>query len=139
MAGPLPLYSVLPFVAMLLVVALCPLVVPHWWEPNRHKLLVATALGLPVAGLYLVRAPRALLPMGYDYAALIVLVSGLYVISGGIRLTGDLEATPVTHSAFLAVGSGLASYLGTTGASMLLIRPLLQTNRERTRVRHTVI
>src|SRR5215510_11483247 len=139
MACPLPLSSVLPFVAMLLVVALCPLVVPYWWEPNRHKLLVATALGLPVAGLYLVREPSALLHMGEDYASFIVLVAGLYVISGGIRLTGDLEATPVTNTAFLAVGSGLASFLGTTGASMLLIRPLLQTNRERTRVTHTVV
>src|SRR5262249_18551289 len=60
-------------------------------------------------------------------------------IAGGIRLTGDLEATPLTNTAFLGVGSLLASLLGTTGASMLLIRPLLETNRERSRVQHTVI
>jgi len=137
--SPLPLYSVLPFVAMLLAVALGPLWTPHWWEPNRNKLLVACALGLPVVVLYLAREPRALLDTGEEYVSFIILLAGLYVISGGIRLTGDLEATPLTNTAFLAVGSVLASFLGTTGASMLLIRPLLQTNRERTRVRHTVV
>jgi Na+/H+ antiporter NhaD/arsenite permease-like protein len=74
-----------------------------------------------------------------EYVSFIVLLAGLYVIAGGIRLTGDLEATPLTNTAFLATGAVLASFLGTTGASMLMIRPLLQTNRERTRVRHTVI
>jgi Na+/H+ antiporter NhaD/arsenite permease-like protein len=138
-ASPLPLYSVLPFVAMLLAIAVCPLWMPHWWEPNRNKLVVAGALGLPVAGLYLVREPPALLRMGEEYVSFIILLAGLFVIAGGIRLTGDLEATPLTNTAFLAIGSVLASVLGTTGASMLLIRPLLQTNRERTRVKHTVI
>jgi Na+/H+ antiporter NhaD/arsenite permease-like protein len=61
------------------------------------------------------------------------------VISGGILLRGDLVATPLTNTAFLALGSILASFIGTTGASMLLIRPILQTNRERTRVRHTIV
>src|SRR5439155_598348 len=69
----------------------------------------------------------------------IILLAALYVISGGILMRGDLSATPLVNSAFLATGSLLASCIGTTGASMLLIRALLQTNRERTRVRHTVI
>ena len=69
----------------------------------------------------------------------IILLASLYVISGGVLLRGDLEATPMTNTAFLAVGTALASIIGTTGASMLLIRALLQTNRERTRVRHTVV
>ena len=137
--SPLPLYSALPFVAMLLAIALCPLWISHWWEHNRNKLLASCALGLPVAALYLVREPRALVRMGEDYLSFMVLLGGLYVISGGIRLTGDLEATPLTNATFLAVGAVLASFLGTTGASMLLIRPLIQTNRERTRVTHTVI
>jgi Na+/H+ antiporter NhaD/arsenite permease-like protein len=67
------------------------------------------------------------------------LLAGLYVISGGVLLRGDLRATPLTNTGFLAVGAALASLVGTTGASMLLIRPVLQTNRERTRVRHTVV
>ena len=68
-----------------------------------------------------------------------LLLTALYVIAGGIRLSGDLEATPLVNTTFLAAGSVLASFLGTTGASMLLIRPVLQTNRQRTRITHTVI
>jgi Na+/H+ antiporter NhaD/arsenite permease-like protein len=124
---------------MLLAIAVCPLWVPHWWEPNRHKLVVAGALGLPVAALYIVREPPTLLRMGGEYVSFVTLLAGLFVIASGIRLTGDLEATPLTNTAFLAIGSVLASCLGTTGASMLLIRPLLQTNQERTRVKHTVV
>jgi Na+/H+ antiporter NhaD/arsenite permease-like protein len=137
--GPLPLYAVLPFMATLLAIAVCPLWVPHWWESNRNKLLVSGILGLPVAALYVARDVQALLRMGEEYVSFIVLLAGLFAIAGGIRLTGDLEATPLTNTGFLAVGSLLASFLGTTGASMLLIRSLLQTNQERTRVRHTVI
>ncbi len=135
----LPLYTVAPFALMLLVIAIFPLALPHWWEPNRNKLVVAGLLGLPVLWLYLGRRPHALLETGEEYFSFILLLASLYVISGGIRLTGDLEATPLTNTGFLAVGAGLASFLGTTGASMLLIRALLQTNRERTRVCHTVI
>ena len=132
-------YTVLPFVAMLLAIAVCPLRVPQWWEPNRNKFLVAALLGAPILALYLARAPGALLHMAEEYVSFIILLAGLYVISGGILLRGDLVATPLTNAGFLAVGSLLASFIGTTGASMLLIRPLLQTNRERRRVKHTVI
>ena len=118
---------------------MCPLAVPRWWEPNRHKLLVAAVLGLPVLGLYLARQPAALVHTAEEYVSFIVLLGGLYAITGGIRLRGDLEATPLVNTAFLALGTALASLIGTTGASMLLIRPLLRTNQERTRVRHTVV
>src|SRR6476646_821744 len=124
---------------MLLAIALLPLALPHWWESNRSKLLVSTGLGLPVLLLYLARAPRVLAHTAGDYASLIVLLAGLYVIAGGILLRGDLEATPLVNSAFLTAGAALASLIGTTGASMLLIRALLQTNRERARVTHTVV
>ena len=134
-----PIYAVIPFIAMLMAIAVCPLWIPHWWEPNRNKLVVAAAFGLPILALYLARRPGALRSMAEEYVSFIILLGGLYVISGGILLRGDLEATPFTNTAFLAVGSVLASFVGTTGASMLLIRPLLQTNRERTRVRHTVV
>jgi Na+/H+ antiporter NhaD/arsenite permease-like protein len=139
MPAPLPLYTVLPFVAMLLAIALFPLWLPHWWESNRNKLVVAAVLGAPVLVLYLVRQPRALTHMAGDYVSFIVLLTGLYVIAGGVLLRGDLEATPLVNTTFLAIGSLLASFIGTTGASMLLIRPLLQTNRERARVTHTVV
>jgi Na+/H+ antiporter NhaD/arsenite permease-like protein len=74
-----------------------------------------------------------------EYIPFIVLLFSLYVISGGISLKGDLAAHPSTNTAFLAVGALIASFVGTTGASMLLIRPLLQTNSERRHVKHTVI
>jgi Na+/H+ antiporter NhaD/arsenite permease-like protein len=135
----LPVYTLLPFILMLLVIAVFPLWIPSWWERNRNKSFVACLLGLPILALYLWRRPAALLSMGEDYLSFMVLLGGLYVISGGVLLRGDLVATPLTNTAFLAAGSVLASCIGTTGASMLLIRPLLQTNRERTRVKHTVI
>ena len=96
-------------------------------------------LGLPIATLYLLRDPAALIQVTEEYVSFIILLAGLYVISGGLRLHGDLVATPLTNVVFLAAGAALASLAGTTGASMLLIRPLLQTNRERTHVSHTVI
>ncbi len=77
--------------------------------------------------------------MAADYVSFIVLLAGLFVISGGILLEGDLEATPRTNALFLGTGALLASFIGTTGASMLLIRPLLQTNSERKHVVHTVV
>jgi Na+/H+ antiporter NhaD/arsenite permease-like protein len=135
----LPFYTVLPFVFMLLAIAVLPLWIPHWWESNGNKLLVACVLGLPVLVLYVMRRPAALVGMGEEYVSFIILLAALYVVSGGVILRGDLVATPLTNTGFLAVGAVLASVVGTTGASMLLIRPLLQTNRERARVKHTVI
>ena len=124
---------------MLMAIAICPLRLPHWWESNRHKFIVSAVLGAPVCVLYLRREPGALLHMAEEYVSFMILLAGLYVISGGIRLHGDLVATPLTNALFLGAGSVLASFVGTTGASMLLIRPLLQTNRERRHVKHTVI
>jgi Na+/H+ antiporter NhaD/arsenite permease-like protein len=134
-----PLYSVLPFAAMLLAIAVCPLWVPHWWASNRNKLIASAVLGLPVLVFYGVRHPATLVHTAEDYVSFIILLAGLFVISGGILLRGDLVATPATNTGFLALGGVLASFVGTTGASMLLVRPLLQTNSERTRVKHTVV
>ena len=82
-----PVYSVLPFVAMLLAIAVCPLWTPHWWESNRNKLVVSAVLGLPVLLFYGFRHPRALAHTAEDYVSFIVLLAGLYVIAGGILLT----------------------------------------------------
>jgi Na+/H+ antiporter NhaD/arsenite permease-like protein len=129
----------LPFVALLLAIAVLPLAAPHFWGSNLKKLAVAGALGLPVLVLYLRARPETLVHAALDYVSFIVLLGGLFVISGGILLEGDLEATTRTNAALLGIGALLASFVGTTGASMLLIRPLLQTNRERKRVAHTVV
>jgi Na+/H+ antiporter NhaD/arsenite permease-like protein len=129
----------LPFVGLLLSIAVLPLAAPHFWESNLRKLGVCALLGAPVLALYLRARPATLVHAAGDYVSFIVLLAGLFVISGGILLEGDLEATPRTNAAILGSGALLASFVGTTGASMLLIRPLLQTNRERKHVAHTVV
>jgi Na+/H+ antiporter NhaD/arsenite permease-like protein len=129
----------LPFVGLLLSIAILPLAAAHFWESNLRKLGVCAALSAPVLALYLHARPESLVHAGADYVSFLVLLGGLFVISGGILLEGNLEATPWTNAGFLGVGALLASFVGTTGASMLLIRPLLQTNRERKHVVHTVV
>lgn len=136
---PPPLFFVAPFVAMLLAIAVAPLWLPHWWESNRNKLALSAILGLPIAAFYGLEAPALLLHAAEDYASFIILLAGLFVVSSGITLRGDLAATPLVNTGFLALGGLLSSVIGTTGASMLLIRPLLQTNQERRRVTHTVV
>ena len=130
---------VVPFVALLLSIAVLPLAAPRFWESNVHKLGLSALLGLPILLLYARVDPRQLLHATEDYVSFILLLGSLFVISGGVFLEGDLPATPRVNAAFLGCGALLASLVGTTGASMLLIRPLLQTNRERRRVSHTVV
>ena len=147
-ASPIPsLWSVLPFVGLLLSIAVLPLVskTERWWENNRNRLMIAAVFGGMTLLYYgaAFGAHKVVSIMEHavlaEYIPFIVLLFSLYVISGGISLKGDLAAHPSTNTAFLAVGALIASFVGTTGASMLLIRPLLQTNQERKHVRHTVI
>jgi Na+/H+ antiporter NhaD/arsenite permease-like protein len=144
-AGPVdapPLWSVLPFAAYLLVIALFPLVLAPFWEKNRNKLILAGIASLPVVGYLLAghgHGPAWLLHSAKEYAAFIVLLASLFIISGGIHLKGSLAGTPIVNTAMLAIGTILASFIGTTGASMLLIRPLLRANEKRTRKMHIVI
>jgi Na+/H+ antiporter NhaD/arsenite permease-like protein len=135
---PSPIWT-LPFAALLLALAVLPLVAPHFWESHLRKLGVSIALGLPVLLLYAWQAPHAIAHTASDYVSFMALLASLFVIAGGVRLDGDLEATPTVNTIFLAVGAMLASLVGTTGASMLLIRPLLHSNSERRHVAHTVI
>jgi Na+/H+ antiporter NhaD/arsenite permease-like protein len=126
-------------VAVLLCIAVLPLAAPHFWESNLRKLGLSALLGLPVLILYAVSHPAALVHTVEEYFSFIVLLASLFVVSGGILITGDIEATPRVNTAFLATGAALASVVGTTGASVVLIRPLLSTNQERRHVVHTVV
>ncbi len=135
----LPLWAVVPFVGLLLSIAVLPLRAPRFWRRNRNKALVAALWSAPAAGLLLLRAPHELVHSVRDYASFVVLIGALFTISGGIVLRGDLRATPAVNTAFLFIGAVLANVIGTTGASMLLIRPLLQTNSERRRTVHVPI
>src|SRR5512143_3947940 len=135
----LPLWSVIPFVGLLLSIALLPLRAPRFWESHKNKGLVAFLWSLPIAAYFLFNAPHELLLSLKDYASFLLLLAALFIISGGIVLKGDIRATPEVNTLILFIGAVLANFVGTTGASMLLIRPLLQTNSERRRTVHIPI
>ena len=130
---------ILPFALLLLSIALMPLVLPHWWKKNSSKGIVGIILSLPVAILFFGLDYHHLIHTGVEYFSFIVLLLSLYVISGGIVLRGDIKATPFVNSVFLAQGAVFANVIGTTGASMLLIRPLLRINSERRQTVHIPI
>lgn len=134
-----PVAMVAFFVLLLLAIAILPLVREHWWEHNRNKAIVALALSVPVLVYYLVTNWHAPAHSLLEYVSFIVLLWALYTISGGVVLRGDIAATPGTNVVFLAVGALIANVFGTTGAAMLLIRPLLATNEERQNKAHIVV
>jgi Na+/H+ antiporter NhaD/arsenite permease-like protein len=137
--GTLPLWSVAPFTLMLLCIAVLPLAAGHMWEHNRNKAILSVVLGVPVlAGMARI-APTAIAHTAHEYAAFIILLGALFVIAGGIVVRGTLAGTPGLNTGLLAIGAVLASLVGTTGASMLLIRPLLRANNVRKRIAHVVI
>jgi Na+/H+ antiporter NhaD/arsenite permease-like protein len=139
----LPMWSVLPFVAILLCIAVLPLVTPHWWEHNTNRAIVSFILAAPVAAyLYFVHGSGGLHALEHsadEYISFILLLGSLYVISGGIYVKGSLAGTPIVNTGVMALGGLIASFIGTTGASMLLIRPLLRANAPRERKAHIVV
>lgn len=139
LAEQLPWFSVIPFALLLIAIAVLPLVAHHWWDRLRNRALVTFGLSLPIAVYLWGPGQHELLHSLLEYVAFIALLSSLFVVSGGIVLSGDLRATPRVNTAFLAVGAILANFIGTTGASMLLIRPLLKTNSERKNTKHQPI
>lgn len=134
---------VIPFVCMLLSIAICPLAVPHFWHHHFGKTALfwglaflvpcAIAFGPSVA---LFEAWHAII---LDYVPFIILLFALFTVAGGIRLTGSLVGKPVVNTCILLVGTILASWMGTTGAAMLLIRPLLKANAHRKYQVHSVV
>lgn len=131
-----PLFTVVPFALMLLAIAILPLVAGHFWESNRNKAIVSTLLALPM-GIYLAGAyPEGLRHSTVEYFSFIALLGSLYVIAGGVHVSGDLRATPRNNTLLLLAGGVLANLAGTTGASMLLIRVFLRTNSERRNTAH---
>src|SRR6266550_3491764 len=139
----LTLISALPFVALLVAIALLPLVAPEWWHQNRNKALVAAIASLPILVYFwfdLGEPGREVLHEKFhEYLSFIVVIAALFVITGGIHIQGSLAGTPLVNTGMLGLGAVLANVLGTTGASVLLIRPLLRANKRRKRVAHIVI
>jgi Na+/H+ antiporter NhaD/arsenite permease-like protein len=139
----LPLWSALPFVLLLLAIAVMPLVAEKWWHHNKNRALVSFGLAIPFAIYFLSaygsRAWPALEHSILDYISFMALLGSLYVISGGIHLRGSLAGTPLSNVGMLGIGAVLANLIGTTGASMVLIRPFLRANQERKSKVHLVI
>ena len=133
----------LPFVGILLSIAVWPLAGPHFWHHHFGKIAAAWSLAflLPFAGVFgahtaLAGLVHALLA---EYIPFILLLVALFTVSGGIYIRGNLHGTPVLNTGILLVGGILASIMGTTGASMLLIRPLIRANDNRKSSAHVVI
>lgn len=134
------LLHVLPFAAMLLGIAILPLVIPHLWEHPLAPAVLAAVCAVPAildaaASGHLAEIGEGL----HEYVAFIALIAALYVTAGGIHISGNPRGTPLVNVGFLAIGAVAASLIGTTGASMLLIRPLLDANRERRHKTHVVV
>ncbi|MFH1004688.1 MAG: sodium:proton antiporter [Bacteroidota bacterium] len=136
-----PLYSITPFVLMLSFIAVGPLAFSHWWESNRNKLIISLALSIPTA-IYLIMNNRLYdleHQLIFDYIPFIILLGGLFVVTGGIFISGDIEAKPLINTVFLSAGAVFASFMGTTGAAMLLIRTVININSERKFKSHTIL
>jgi Na+/H+ antiporter NhaD/arsenite permease-like protein len=139
----LPWPSALPFVGLLLSIAIGPVLVPKFWHRHYGKFVfIWSALTItPLAALHGVPAAFAALvhaALG-EYMSFIVLLMALYIVAGGILVTGSLRGTPLVNTAILAFGTVIASVVGTTGAAMILIRPLLRANSARLNNVHTVV
>lgn len=134
-------WTMVPFFLMLLCIAVLPLCASEWWEKNTNKLLVSALLGIPAAVYMVMNGMGSYLEhqILFDYVPFITLLLALYVVTGGIHISGDLPAMPWVNTCFLAVGYVLASIMGTTGAAMLLIRPLINTIRQRHFKTHTIL
>ncbi|MCX5835165.1 MAG: sodium:proton antiporter [Deltaproteobacteria bacterium] len=137
----LPIWSIIPFIGILLSIALCPLLTPDFWHDHFGKVSAFWALifAIPFVSFFHTTAVVDILHIYIiDYIPFIILLWGLFTISGGIVVTGTLRGTPVMNSLLLLIGTILASWVGTTGASMVMIRPVLRANRDREKKAHIV-
>jgi len=142
-AAVLPAWSVIPFIGMLLSIAVIPLTHPHWWEKNMHVPAGIWSLVfiIPFAFAYGFSEAwfRLLESMLLDYVPFIVLLFGLFVAAGGIAVRGTLPGTPKVNMLILFIGTMLASWIGTTGAAMVMIRPLIRANKWRKKAAHVIV
>jgi len=139
----MPLWSLIPFAGILLSIAILPLVAGHWWEHNKNRAIVSGLFAVPVVAFLLLSYGSAggakLVHSLEEYVSFICLLGALFVITGGIYIRGSLSGTPLLNTAILGIGALVASFIGTTGASVLLIRPLLRANAPRVKKVHIVV
>ncbi|MBW7857931.1 MAG: sodium:proton antiporter [Leptonema sp. (in: Bacteria)] len=138
----LSLLWVIPFVLILLSIAIIPLINSHFWEHNLWWIalgIFTVPMLVPLLFLLGPEIRELTFEKALEYVSFILLLASLYIISGGIHIGGTLSGSPTQNSIFLFTGSLLASIIGTTGASMLLIRPLLRANQNRKKQAHIVV
>ena len=142
MGGELPLWSTLPFIGILLSIALFPLIAPHFWHHHFPKISAMWAIlfAVPFLIAYQGEAFHEILHIYFiDYIPFIILLWGLYTIAGGIFIKGTLNGTPITNVLLILIGTLLASWVGTTGAAMIMIRPILRANASRKYKVHLIV
>ena len=127
-----------PLAVLLLGIALAPLILKHHWERNCHK--TSAGLAAITAGYYvfILHSGERMLQVGFEYSSFMAVMGSLFVVTGGIRIVVKGEARPWFNTLFLALGGLVANLIGTTGASMLLIRPWIRMNKYRFTALHTV-
>jgi len=137
----LPLWAVVPFVGILLSIAVFPLLAPHFWHQHFPGVSAFWALifAVPFVYVYHGAAVHKILHIYLiDYFPFIILLWALFTIAGGIVVRGSLQGTPIVNTVLLLIGTALASWVGTTGAAMIMIRPVLRANASRKKKAHTV-
>lgn len=134
---------VFPFAGILLSIAVCPLVAPHFWHQNFGKISAFWAILFIIPFLFKVGFTVTLYELLHvgllEYVPFIILLLALFTISGGVQLTGALVGTPIINTSIIFIGTILASWMGTTGAAMLLIRPLIRANKDRKNKVHVIV
>lgn len=138
----LPVWSVIPFIGILLSIAIFPLVAPHWWHHHFPKVSAAWALifAVPFLLVYKDVAFHEIVHIYLtDYFPFIILLWGLFTAASGIFVQGTMRGSPVVNTILILIGTFFASWIGTTGAAMVMIRPLLRSNSERKYKVHTVV
>ena len=139
----LSIFWVFPFAGILLSIAIFPLVAPDFWHHNFGKISAFWAMLLIVPFLLKVGFTITLYELLHvgllEYVPFIILLLALFTISGGVQLTGTLVGTPIVNTGIIFIGTALASWMGTTGAAMLLIRPLIRANKERKNKVHVIV
>ncbi|MEI6089141.1 MAG: sodium:proton antiporter [bacterium] len=137
----MPVYAIVPFILMLLSIALLPLFASEWWDNNRNKLMVSGILGIPTIIWLLTKSMGINLQETLigDYIPFIILLGSLFIATGGIYVDGDIQSKPSVNVLLLLIGAILASVIGTTGAAMLMIRPIISSNKERKFKAHTIL
>ena len=142
-AAHLGLLWAIPFAGLLLSIALLPTAAPGLWHRHYEKIAAAWILAflVPLLAVHGLGAAARVVAhaMLLDYVPFIVLLLALYTVTGGIAVTGTLHGTPGVNTLLLAIGTAIASITGTTGAAMLMVRPLLRANRGRAEVRHVFV